>query len=64
MAETGVGGAGDCERGVEFALFCCGGPRAQADLDGGWGGFFCVEAVADLKYMKSPTGFITGDGGE
>lgn len=47
MAETGVGGAGDCERGVVFALFCCGGPRAQADFDGR-GGFFGVEAVADL----------------
>ena len=51
MAETGVGGAGDCERGVEFALFCCGGPRAQADFDGSWGGFFGVEAVADLLIL-------------
>ena len=101
MAETGVDGAGDCGRGVGFALFCCGGrsggratcaqdnldvscggrsgeratcfpdldgscggPRAQADLDGSWGGFFCVEAVAGLKYVISPPGFITGDGGE
>jgi hypothetical protein len=52
VAETGVGGAGDCERGVEFALFCCGGPRAQADFDGSWGGFFCVDAVADLLILR------------
>ena len=50
MAETGVGGAGDCERGVVFALFCCGGPRAQADFDGR--GFFGVEAVADLLIQQ------------
>jgi hypothetical protein len=50
VAETGVGGAGDCERGVEFALFCCGGPRAQADFDGR--GFFGVEAVADLLILR------------
>jgi hypothetical protein len=44
----GVGGAGDCEReGVVVALFC-GGPRAQADFDGSWGGFFDVDTVADL----------------
>jgi len=52
VAETGVGGAGDCERGVLFALFCCGGPRAQADFDGSWGGFFGVEAVADLLILR------------
>jgi len=46
--ETGVGGAGDCERGVVVVLFCCGGPLAQADFDGSWGGFFGVDAVADL----------------
>lgn len=50
MAETGVGGAGDCERGVVFALFCCGGPRAQADFDER--GFFGVEAVADLLILR------------
>jgi hypothetical protein len=46
--EMGVGGAGDCERGVVEVLFCCGGPLAQADFDGSWGGFFGVDAVADL----------------
>jgi len=40
-----LGGTGDCEGGVVFALFFCGGPRAQADFDGR-GGFFAVEAVA------------------
>jgi hypothetical protein len=50
VAETGVGGAGDCERGVEFALFCCGGPRAQADFDES--GFFGVDAVADLLILR------------
>jgi hypothetical protein len=48
----GVGGAGDCERGVVVALFCCGGPRAQADFDGSWEGFFGVEAVADLLILR------------
>jgi hypothetical protein len=47
----GVGGAGDCEReGVVVALFC-GGPRAQADFDGSWGGFFDVDTVADLLIL-------------
>lgn len=50
--ETGVGGAGDCERGVVVVLFCCGGPLAQADFDGSWGGFFGVDAVADLLILK------------
>lgn len=50
--ETGVGGAGDCERGVVVALFCCGGPLAQADFDGSWGGFFGVDAVADLLILQ------------
>jgi len=50
--ETGVGGAGDCERGVVALLFCCGGPRAQADFDGSWGGFFGVDAVADLLILR------------
>lgn len=50
--ETGVGGAGDCERGVVVALFCCGGPLAQADFDGSWGGFFGVDAVADLLILR------------
>jgi hypothetical protein len=49
--ETGVGGAGDCERGVVVVLFCCGGPLAQADFDGSWGGFFGVDAVADLLIL-------------
>lgn len=46
-----LGGTGDCEGGVVFALFFCGGPRAQADLDGR-GGFFGVEAVADLLILR------------
>jgi hypothetical protein len=46
-----VGGAGDCERGVLAVLFCCGGPLAQADFDGSWGGFFGVDAVADLLIL-------------
>ena len=50
MAETGVGGAGDWEGKVVFALFCCGGPRAQADFDGR--GFLGVEAVADLLILR------------
>lgn len=50
--EAGVGGAGDCERGVVVVLFCCGGPLAQADFDGSWGGFFGVDAVADLLILK------------
>jgi len=50
--ETGVGGAGDCERGVVVVLFCCGGPLAQADFDGSWGGFFVVDAVADLLILR------------
>jgi hypothetical protein len=50
--ETGVGGAGDCERGVVVVLFCCGGPLAQADFDGSWGGFFGVDAVADLLILE------------
>jgi hypothetical protein len=56
--ETGVGGAGDCERGVVVVLFCCGGPLAQADFDGSWGGFFGVDAVADLLILikKSSAG--------
>jgi hypothetical protein len=48
--ETGVGGAGDWERGVLEALFTCRG-LAQADFDGGWGGFFGVDAVADLLIL-------------
>jgi hypothetical protein len=52
VAETGVGGAGDCERGVEFALFWFGGPRAQADFVGSWEGFFGVDAVADLLILR------------
>jgi hypothetical protein len=45
----GVGGAGDCEReGVVVVALFCGGPRAQADFDGSRGGFFDVDAVADL----------------
>jgi hypothetical protein len=52
VTETGVGGAGDCEReGIEVALFC-GGPRAQADFDGRWGGFFDVDTVADLLILE------------
>ena len=47
----GVGGAGDCERGVVFTLFCCGGPRAQADFDGR-GGYFGVEVVAGLLILR------------
>lgn len=51
MTETGVGGAGDCEReGVLVALFG-GGPRAQADFGRSWGGFFDVETVADLLIL-------------
>jgi len=50
VAETGVGGAGDWEGGVVFALFCSGGPRAQADFDGR--GFLDVEAVADLLILR------------
>jgi hypothetical protein len=50
--ETGVGGAGDCERGVVVVLFCCGGPLAQADFVGSWVGFFGVDAVADLLILK------------
>jgi hypothetical protein len=39
-------------------LFCCGGPLAQADFDGSWGGFFGVDAVADLLILikKSSAG--------
>ena len=33
-------------------LFCGGGPRAQADFDGSWEGFFGVEAVADLLILS------------
>ena len=50
VTETGVGAADDCERGVTFALFCRGGPRAQADFDGR--GIFGVEAVEDLLILR------------
>ena len=50
--ETGVGGAEDCERGVEAALLRCGGPLAHADFVGSWGGFFGFDAVAALLILK------------
>ena len=37
---------------MELALFCCGGPRAQADFDGSWGGFFGAEVVAGLLILR------------
>ena len=50
MAETRVGGEGGCERGVEFALICRGGPRVQADFDGSFVG---VDAVVDLLILQT-----------
>ena len=38
-----------------MVLFCCGGPLAQADFDGSWGGFFGVDAVADLLILEKRT---------
>ena len=52
MTETGVGEGGDREREVVVTLFC-GGPRAQADFDGSWGGFLDVDVdtVAHLLIL-------------
>ena len=58
MAETGVCGAGDCEREGVLVALLGGGPRAQADFDGSWGGFFDVETVADLLILWSGSEFL------
>jgi len=44
----GVVGAGDCERDEDAVEDFWGGPRAQADFDGSWGGIFDIDAVEDL----------------
>ena len=47
----GVVGAGDCERDEDAVEEFWGGPRAQADFDGSWGGIFDIDAVEDLLIL-------------